>query len=229
MGIELASQFDVQTALPLDSRLKVADTTARDAIDALVRYEGMIVYVVADETNYQLIGGITNGDWQELSGGGGGGGGGGFQAWYSGVNAPQESIEYNEKIFLFSNTVEELFQTLMVPEGYEAGSPITVDIAAYSPSSSNNFLIRAQATLIRKNTDALSSTTNQRTTTNTALTNTVADQYRQVNLDITSSIGEINSVAVSPGDLIQVRLYRDTDTDTAQVRVRPNSTGVRFS
>lgn len=33
----------------------------------------MIVYVVAEETNFQLVGGITDGDWQELSGAGGGG------------------------------------------------------------------------------------------------------------------------------------------------------------
>ena len=77
MGIELSSNFDVKTALPLDSRLVVADQTARDAIDALVRYEGMIVYVEADETNYQLVGGITNGDWEELSSGGSGCGFGG--------------------------------------------------------------------------------------------------------------------------------------------------------
>lgn len=68
MGIVLGSNFDVQTALPLDSRLKVADTTARDAIAALVRYEGMVVYSVADGRNYQLVGGITNSDWEVLSG-----------------------------------------------------------------------------------------------------------------------------------------------------------------
>lgn len=71
MGIIVGSNFDVQTALPLDSRSIIADLTARDAIDSLIRYEGMIVYVEAEETNFQLVGGITNGDWTELSGGGG--------------------------------------------------------------------------------------------------------------------------------------------------------------
>ena len=77
MGIELSSNFDVKTALPLDSRLVVADQTARDAIDALVRYEGMIVYVAVDETNYQLVGGITNSDWVEVGSGSGSGSGSG--------------------------------------------------------------------------------------------------------------------------------------------------------
>lgn len=72
MGIQLASNFDVNAALPLDSRMIAADATARDAIIAGVRYEGMLVYVVADQTMYQLQGGITNGDWAAAGGGGGG-------------------------------------------------------------------------------------------------------------------------------------------------------------
>ncbi len=71
MGITLGSNFDVQTALPLDSRIIVADTTARDALSALRRYEGLTVYSLADETNYQLVGGITNGDWVNLGAGAG--------------------------------------------------------------------------------------------------------------------------------------------------------------
>lgn len=69
MGIALASNFDVNTGLPLDSRTVVADLTARDAIPALQRYEGLSVYVEAEETTYRLIGGITNGDWQVDGGG----------------------------------------------------------------------------------------------------------------------------------------------------------------
>lgn len=74
MGIQLGSNFTVNTSLPLDDRTVVADVTARDAIDSGKRYEGLLVYVEADATNYQLVGGITNGDWAELSGGGGAGG-----------------------------------------------------------------------------------------------------------------------------------------------------------
>lgn len=70
MGIELGSNFDVKTALPLDSRLIVDDLTARDAIDGLIRYEGMIVYVISEATNFQLIGGVDNVNWRELSGSG---------------------------------------------------------------------------------------------------------------------------------------------------------------
>lgn len=72
MGIELNSQFDVLTGLPLDGRTVAADITERNAIPALRRYEGLIVYVESAETNYQLVGGIDNANWEELSGSGSG-------------------------------------------------------------------------------------------------------------------------------------------------------------
>lgn len=75
MGITLGSNFDVETGLPLDSRLVVSGLIQRDGIDSLKRYEGMIVYVESEAKNYQLVGGISNTDWAELSGGGSGGSG----------------------------------------------------------------------------------------------------------------------------------------------------------
>lgn len=69
MGIQLGSNFDLITGLPLDSRTVVADTTARDAIASGVRYEGMVVYVEADTTHYALKGGVTNSDWVALASG----------------------------------------------------------------------------------------------------------------------------------------------------------------
>lgn len=71
MGIQLGSNFTVNTSLPLDDRATVADVTARNAIASGRRFEGMVVYVEALGTNYQLIGGVTNSDWQEFSGSGG--------------------------------------------------------------------------------------------------------------------------------------------------------------
>ena len=75
MGITLGSNFDVETGLPLDSRLVVSGLIQRDGIDSLKRYEGMIVYVESEAKNYQLVGGISNTDWAELSSGGSGGSG----------------------------------------------------------------------------------------------------------------------------------------------------------
>jgi len=71
MGITLASNFDVNAALPLDSRMVVADLTARDAIVAGRRFQGMCVYVTSDTKTYQLKTGILNTDWVEYGGGSG--------------------------------------------------------------------------------------------------------------------------------------------------------------
>lgn len=66
MGITLGSNFTVNTALPLDDRMTVADTTARDAIDAGRRFIGLTVHCLSDSKNYQLQGGILNANWVEL-------------------------------------------------------------------------------------------------------------------------------------------------------------------
>jgi hypothetical protein len=71
MSINLASNFSLGSALPLDDRTVLADLTARNALDSGVRYEGLIVYVTSEATNFQLVGGITNADWTELAGAGG--------------------------------------------------------------------------------------------------------------------------------------------------------------
>lgn len=66
MGIPLASSFDMNVQLPLDSRFIKADVTARDAIGSGIRFEGMLVYVIATAKMYQLQGGIANGNWVEV-------------------------------------------------------------------------------------------------------------------------------------------------------------------
>lgn len=77
MGIPLSSSFTQNAALPLDDRQTVDDISERNAIVSGRRYEGMIVYVKSEETNFQLVGGIEDDKWQELSGSGGTGGGSG--------------------------------------------------------------------------------------------------------------------------------------------------------
>lgn len=75
MGINLSSNFTMNSGLPLDDRALQANLTARDAIPALQRYLGMTVYVESDTKFYSLVGGILNANWVESNGGGGGGGG----------------------------------------------------------------------------------------------------------------------------------------------------------
>lgn len=72
MGISLGSSFDRTSAVPLDSSSQVANVTARDAIAAGVRWEGMIVHCLAEKTSYELKTGVTNSDWVAVGSGTGG-------------------------------------------------------------------------------------------------------------------------------------------------------------
>lgn len=165
---------------------------------------------------------------------GSGGGGGGGLVWHAlSGQAPIESEENSNQVFLFDPAdSQKMAVWLKVPTSYLSGRQIKMKIGVYSPSTSLNVLMRSVATLIRKNLDAASSTTNQRTSTNTQLTNSVANQYREVELDLTSSTGTINSVAVSAGDMIKVELDRnvasETSSDTADTRFMPTATEVTF-
>lgn len=71
MAIPFEDSINRTTNAPKWTDEKVADTTVRDAISSTLRYEGMIVYCIADKKTYQLQGGITNADWKEFGGAGG--------------------------------------------------------------------------------------------------------------------------------------------------------------
>ncbi len=63
MSITLASNFQLNAALPLDSRQVVVDPAARDAIPSGVRFIGLVVHVLSTSQNWQLQGGILNANW----------------------------------------------------------------------------------------------------------------------------------------------------------------------
>lgn len=66
MSIIITDSFGVNTTKPIDDRITAADLTARNAIAAGRRYQGMQCYVVSDTKTYVLKSGITNSDWLEL-------------------------------------------------------------------------------------------------------------------------------------------------------------------
>ena len=74
MPVDIIDSLRVVAGVPTDDKFRYADLTARDALLSGLRYEGMIVHVLSNSKNYQLQGGITNGDWIELVNGGGGSG-----------------------------------------------------------------------------------------------------------------------------------------------------------
>ncbi len=161
-----------------------------------------------------------------------GGGGGSAVLWSEQAEAPELVVENNLEVYLFqAGLSQNLYTALRVPSSYSAGAPVKILIEIYSPDTSGDILIRAQSTLRRAETDDVASTTNQRTTTNSAITMSSANdnEFQKVELDLSDSSGNINSVAVTAGDMILVRLYRDTDTATSDVRLVVQSGEPKFS
>lgn len=161
----------------------------------------------------------------------GSGGGGGALRWVEAGNAPISDIENESAIYLYTAGGDQgLWATVKIPESYVPGSQIKLLLPFYSPSTSGTGLLRAMTTLIQKNTDAISDTTDQYTSTNSA--RTIAAPANKVfleTLDLTNASGQINSVAVAAGDILKVKLYRDTDTDTADLRALVYGAEVKFT
>lgn len=158
------------------------------------------------------------------------GGGGGSFTWLDDQTGPAPEIVYQSGMrwarFMAGET-QKMRGVVTVPSDYTSGQAF-LRLKAASPSAANTFLIQAVATLVRVGLDAYDSTTNQRTTTNSALTNTVAKQLREVSLDISDGSSQINGVAIIAGSIILVEVSRGTDTDTADVDVLLDGAEVKF-
>lgn len=165
-------------------------------------------------------------------GGGGGGGGGSFVLWHPiDGNAPLKVEENSEETYQFSSGLgQQLRGTLKVPTSYIAGNPIKVKLAEYSPDTTGTVLLSCTSNLIRASApDAVSSTTNSRTSTNTVVTlGSPASAYHEVVCDVSSATGTINSVAVSPGDILSIYVTRGSDTGASDLRMIPSATEVTF-
>lgn len=165
--------------------------------------------------------------------GSGGGGGGGGANWQPNAGAaPSEDFTYYEKTWLFEQGLSQVLTLwVRVPSSYLAGRKIQMLAGFFSSSAALQWKMQTTATLIRKNNDAITSTTNQEIKNSGDITNTVANRLREITLDLTSATGTINSVAVSAGDLIKIDLTRIAPSgseDTADINFIPSSTEVKF-
>jgi hypothetical protein len=147
----------------------------------------------------------------------GAGGGGVSLNWKVGTNAPLESFVDGLELKDFDNTSsQEIYATLTVPQSYRVGKPIQLEGAQFFINvTSGNIFFKTVSTLINAST-VLGTYTNQHTSTNTEVTapgvaNTIASVG---NLQLTDATGQINGVAVQPGDKIR-RLFRDNAAETS--------------
>lgn len=153
----------------------------------------------------------------------GGGGGGGSISWVQATNSPTSNLDsvFNQVFNFQSGLAQALYTTIKVPQSYVAGSQIKLYLPFYSPDSTGTGLIQTVATLIKPATDIFSSVTNQRTSTNSAVTlgSGTVNIPQMVTFDLTASDGKINSVAVAAGDTINITLSRGTDTGASDLSV----------
>ena len=160
----------------------------------------------------------------------GGGGGGGLVMTAPDGIAPIPAEENSVDVFKYeAGGSQELDVFMRVPESYIAGFQIKLFAGIYSPSAANTILLKANAALVRVNQDAISSPIANRDSTNSALTNTVANQYRKVEMDLTDGSGKIGGYSVQPGDIIKIKLTRGTDSDTEDMRFMPTTIEPKFS
>lgn len=161
-----------------------------------------------------------------------GGGGGGALRWIEGGNAPTLVFENEIEAYEYQPGLgQALYLAIRVPASYTAGNQIRLRILWTCASTANDALINAVSTLIRSENDAISSTTNQRTTTNAAITMAAgsANEPQKVILDLTDSSGEINAVAVSAGDLIKVKVQESSSTVADNIKLIFDASEVTFT
>jgi hypothetical protein len=190
-------------------------------LTGLTRKQGTIAY---DTTNNKVV--YDDGSVLTAVGSGGAGGGGSSLIWRNDDTfAAEEATSYGQLSYVFNNNYDQNIYTIVkVPNTYTAGKQITIKGKIYCPTAgAATILLSMQSTLIRSGTDALSSTTNQRTTTGTAVAINTANLEYVVSWDITDSSAQINGVSISANDTIIVRLYRTTDTNTDNAYFMPGT------
>lgn len=204
------------------NRITVPKET-KSNLDGLTRKEATLVYATDRQKLF-----VDNGSSLVLVGSSGGGG---SIEWIPDVNAPIAAVENGQRVWIFDAGLEQtLYAMIRVPSAYVAGAQITAKIHMYSPSTTGDIQIQTIATLIRNGTDAVTSTTNQRTSTNAAFTTSAGtvNEPNAITFDLTSTTGTINAVAVAANDLIFVTLKRATSGDTSAdvAKILPYSTEV---
>jgi microcystin-dependent protein len=147
-----------------------------------------------------------------------GGGGGSFVWEASGNVAPlagqQEGVEY---LGFDSVSGAELYATIRVPDSYSAGDQILLKGAAFfSAAGSGNVLFKTQTKLIKPGSTAFGSLGTAHESVNAEITLTAANQIEETgDCQLTSANGLINSLNVEAGDLLSIRLFRDSANETA--------------
>ena len=156
-----------------------------------------------------------------------------LQAWNPVAGfAPTISNEYDELVWLFAQgSVQALTVWLKVPSAYTVGRQIKTRNFFYTPSASNAWQVQVTSTLIRSGFDDVTTSLNQQLLYSGDITNATANVLREIVIPLTDATGKINSVAISPADMLKVRISRVAPTateDTSDLRLVPSGSEFTF-
>ena len=148
----------------------------------------------------------------------GSGGGGISLSWVKDTNGPVSEFVDGFKLECFDNiSSQEIYAVLSVPSSYRVGKPIKLKGGKFFCASvAGKVFFKAQSALINSNT-VLGTYTNVRTSTNLEVTVPgLSNQIASIgDLDLTDSLGKINSVAVAAGDKIRIEIFRDNASESS--------------
>lgn len=143
--------------------------------------------------------------------------------WIKDTNGPITEFIDGFLFESFDNvSAQEIYAIINVPNTYAVGSQITLKNGKFfcADVSPNTIQFQAVSTLLNSTT-VLGTYTNNYTSTNSAVTLSVTSNLITSigSIDLTNASGQINAVAVQPGDKIRVKLYRTASGSTSDARL----------
>lgn len=185
----------------------------------------MLRRIVFDKTNNRFL--IADGvQWRAV----GSIGGSSISQWVEGAPAPEALIEDSMLKYVFQQMEgQSVTSMLKVPSLY-AGSQILLKFDLQSSDNTGNVMIDVITTLIRQGVDVFSTSTNQNSYTQTiTLSAGTVDIPQEIVAELTDANGDINGVAVSPGDYLKIMVRRNTgDMSAVECKIPVHSTEIIF-
>jgi len=197
-----------------------ANTAAREGIATLVAADVGKIAKQTDEDSYWILIEDSPVEWAEITVQGGAGGGVIFYLPSSG--GPLETFRGPVRMFDFDQAGGQvIYAKFPIPVSYKAGNQLKLTCGLYiTTATTNNVLFRTSTALIQPGTTVLPTTfaafTNKHTSSNVEKTvpGTPNTTDSIGDIDLTDAIGEINSVAVAPGDELLIELTRATSSES---------------
>lgn len=149
----------------------------------------------------------------------GAGGGGTTLNWNkTGDSSPVTEDVDGFRFESFDNSSsQEIYAVLTVPSSYRAGKPIKLKYGQFFANVTSGNVFFKAATALIQSTTVLGTYPNIHNSTNTQVT--VSGTANTVNsigdIDLSSSTGQINGVAIAPGDKLRIRLFRDNAAESS--------------